>query len=81
MAAVLSAGFAFAQNLQVTGIATSAEDGSPMPSVAVAVQGTGRGTTTDLDGAYSIQVPSNGTLWCSHSLVMMMPLSRLMVVQ
>ena len=62
MAAVLSAGFAFAQNLQVTGIATSAEDGSPMPSVAVAVQGTGRGTTTDLDGAYSIQVPSNGTL-------------------
>ena len=62
MAAVLSAGFAYAQNLQVTGIATSAEDGSPMPSVAVAVQGTGRGTTTDLDGAYSISVPSNGTL-------------------
>jgi TonB-linked SusC/RagA family outer membrane protein len=62
MAAVLSAGLAFAQNVQVTGIATSAEDGSPMPSVAVAVQGTGRGTTTDLDGAYSIQVPSNGTL-------------------
>ena len=62
MAAVLSAGFAFAQDLQVTGIATSAEDGSPMPLVAVAVQGTGRGTTTDLDGAYSISVPSNGTL-------------------
>ena len=62
MAAILSAGFAFAQNVQVTGIATSAEDGSPMPSVAVAVQGTGRGTTTDLDGSYSIQVPSNGTL-------------------
>lgn len=62
MAAVLSAGFAFAQNTQVTGIATSAEDGNPMPSVAVAVQGTGRGTTTDLNGAYSIQVPSNGTL-------------------
>ena len=62
MAAILSAGFAFAQNVQVTGIATSAEDGYPMPSVAVAVQGTGRGTTTDLDGAYSISVPSNGTL-------------------
>ena len=62
MAAILSAGFAFAQNVQVTGIATSAEDGDPMPSVAVAVQGTGRGTTTDLDGAYSISVPSNGTL-------------------
>jgi len=62
MAAVLSAGLAFAQNVQVTGIATSAEDGSPMPMVAVAVEGTGRGTTTDLNGAYSIQVPSNGTL-------------------
>ena len=62
MTAVLCAGLAYAQNVQVTGIATSAEDGSPMPSVAVAVQGTGRGTTTDLDGAYSISVPSNGTL-------------------
>lgn len=62
MAAVLSAGLAFAQNVQVTGIATSAEDGSPMPMVAVAVEGTGRGTTTDLNGAYSIQVPSDGTL-------------------
>lgn len=62
MAAVLCAGLAYAQNVQVTGIATSAEDGSPMPAVAVAVQGTSRGTTTDLDGSYSIQVPSNGTL-------------------
>lgn len=62
MAAVLSAGFAYAQNLTVTGIATSADDGSPMPAVAVVVQGSGRGTTTDIDGAYSIDVPSNGTL-------------------
>ena len=60
--AVLCAGLAYAQNVQVTGIATSAEDGEPMPAVAVAVQGTGRGTTTDLNGAYSISVPSNGTL-------------------
>ena len=62
MTAILSAGFAFAQNVQVTGIATAADDGSPMPAVSVAEQGTGRGTTTDLDGAYSISVPSNGTL-------------------
>ncbi len=62
MTAVLCFGFAVAQNVQVTGIATAADDGSPMPAVAVAVQGTGRGTTTDLDGAYSISVPSNGTL-------------------
>ena len=62
MAAVLSAGFAFAQNVQVTGIATSAEDGSPMPAVTVSIEGTTTGTTTDLDGAYSISAPSNGTL-------------------
>ncbi|MBO4268170.1 MAG: TonB-dependent receptor plug domain-containing protein, partial [Bacteroidaceae bacterium] len=62
MIAFLCVGFAAAQDVQVTGIATAADDGSPMPAVAVAVQGTGRGTTTDLDGAYTITVPSNGTL-------------------
>ena len=62
MTALLSAGLAFAQNVQVSGIALSAEDGEPMPAVAVAVQGTGKGTTTDLNGAYSISVPSDGTL-------------------
>ena len=62
MTAVLSAGFAFAQNVQVTGIATAADDGSPMPAVTVSVQGTSIGTTTDMDGAYSISAPSNGTL-------------------
>ncbi len=62
MTAILSAGLAFAQEMQVTGIATAADDGSPMPAVSVSVQGTSRGTTTDLDGAYTISVPSNGTL-------------------
>ncbi len=62
MTAILCAGVAFAQDVQVTGIATAADDGSPMPAVSVSLQGTGRGTTTDLDGAYTISVPSNGTL-------------------
>lgn len=62
MTAIFCAGFAMAQNLQVSGIATSAEDGLPMPAVAVAVEGTATGTTTDLDGAYTISVPSNGSL-------------------
>lgn len=60
--AVLFAGVMSAQNLQVTGIATSADDNSPMIGVAVAVQGAQGGTITDLDGAYSISAPSNGTL-------------------
>ncbi|MCQ2073732.1 MAG: SusC/RagA family TonB-linked outer membrane protein [Bacteroidaceae bacterium] len=60
--AVLCAGFVSAQNVQVTGIATAADDNSPMIGVAVAVEGTAGGTITDIDGAYSISAPSNGTL-------------------
>ena len=60
--AVLCAGFVSAQNLQVTGIATAADDNSPMIGVAVAVEGATGGTITDTDGAYSISAPSNGTL-------------------
>lgn len=60
--AVLFAGVISAQNVQVTGIATAADDNSPMIGVAVAVQGTNGGTITDVDGAYSISAPSNGTL-------------------
>ena len=60
--AVLCAGFVSAQNVQVTGIATAADDNSPMIGVAVAVEGTTGGTITDIDGAYSISAPSNGTL-------------------
>lgn len=62
MTAVLCAGLAYAQNVQVTGIATAADDGSPMPAVTVSVEGTTTGTTTDLDGAYTITAPSNGSL-------------------
>ncbi|MBR6369696.1 MAG: SusC/RagA family TonB-linked outer membrane protein [Bacteroidaceae bacterium] len=62
MTAILCFGFAVAQNVQVTGIATAADDGSPMPAVTVSVEGTSIGTTTDLEGAYSISAPSNGSL-------------------
>lgn len=53
---------AFAQKMQVSGIVTSAEDKQPMFGVTVAVEGTTDGTVTDLDGAYSISVPSNAKL-------------------
>ena len=68
MTAVLCAGLAYAQNVQVTGIATAADDGSPMPAVTVSVEGTTTGTTTDLDGAYTITAPSNGSLVFSFIL-------------
>jgi len=51
----------YAQNAQVTGT-VSDETGFPLPGVTILVKGTTRGTTTDLDGKYSIGAASNETL-------------------
>jgi TonB-dependent starch-binding outer membrane protein SusC len=53
---LLSLNSALAQNRQVTGTVTSAEDKQPVPGVNVLVQGTSRGTVTDLDGKYSLEL-------------------------
>jgi TonB-linked SusC/RagA family outer membrane protein len=53
----------WAQERQVNGRVTSQEDGSPVPGVNVVVEGTTRGTTTDVDGNYTIQLaPDENTL-------------------
>src|SRR5690606_31989156 len=49
---------AWAQERIVTGIITSIEDKSPIPGVNVLVKGSTTGTILDVDGKYSIQVPS-----------------------
>src|SRR5689334_14216590 len=46
------------QEVTVTGRVTSSEDGATLPGVNVPVKGTSRGTTTDADGKYTIQVSS-----------------------
>lgn len=46
-----------AQNRTITGKVTSAEDGSAIPGVTVAAKGTTIGTSTDVDGKYSLSVP------------------------
>jgi TonB-dependent starch-binding outer membrane protein SusC len=48
---------AFAQSRQVTGKVISAEDQQPVPGVNVVLKGSNKGTVTDADGSYSIQVP------------------------
>lgn len=53
----LLVGFAHAQ-IKVTGRVTDASDGNGMPFVSVAVKGTTTGTTTDVDGNYSLSVPN-----------------------
>ena len=58
----LAAASLFAQDKKVTGKVTSAEDGSGLPGVTISVKGTSKGTQTDVNGAYSISVPSSATL-------------------
>lgn len=51
-----------AQDRVVTGKVTSAEDGTTLPGVNVTVKGTSRGTSTDVDGQYRLNVPEGATL-------------------
>ena len=52
--------FSFAQTVSVNGKVTSADSGEPIPGVSVLVKGTSTGAVTDLDGMYSLEVPSGG---------------------
>jgi TonB-dependent starch-binding outer membrane protein SusC len=53
---------AWSQSRTVTGKVTSAEDGSGLPGVNIVEKGTSNGTTTDVDGGFSLNVGSNSTL-------------------
>lgn len=46
-----------AQTRTITGTVTNAEDGSTIPGVSVVVKGTTYGTTTDMQGKYSLNIP------------------------
>src|SRR5690349_21659144 len=50
------------QDARVTGRVTSTEDGAGLPGVSVVVKGSQQGTITDVDGNYSISVPSNNAV-------------------
>ena len=52
----------YAQELSVTGMVISAEDGLPIPGVSVVIKGTTVGTITDFDGNYSIKGEAGQTL-------------------
>ena len=51
-----------AQNVQITGNVTSADDGSPLPGASVVVKGTTIGTVTNFNGDYELPVPSSATV-------------------
>lgn len=53
--------FAMAQTRTVTGTVTSQTDNQPLPGVSVVVKGTARGTVTDVDGKFSIDMGPDET--------------------
>lgn len=70
---LLSIGNGFAETtdtkqntITVTGRVTSASDGMPLIGVSIVLKGTAEGTVTDLEGNYTINVPSNATLVFSY---------------
>ena len=53
----------FAENVNITGVVTSAEDGEPLIGASVQVKGNpSQGVATDIDGNYTISVPAGATL-------------------
>ncbi len=60
LAFLLFVGFQAAAQMQISGTVTGAEDGLSVPGVSVVVKGNATiGTTTDIDGKYSLTVPSS----------------------
>ena len=58
----LAATAAYAQNLTVTGTVKDSSTGEPVPFASIRLDGTMIGGMTDMDGVYSISVPSDGVL-------------------
>jgi TonB-linked SusC/RagA family outer membrane protein len=58
----LLAGLAWGQTRQVSGKVTSKDDGITLPGVNIIARGTSQGTTTDANGAYTLEVQASNTL-------------------
>ncbi len=59
--AVLTLASVLAQSKTISGRVTSAEEPEGVPGASVVVKGTTQGVITDLDGSYSINVPSDAS--------------------
>jgi TonB-linked SusC/RagA family outer membrane protein len=58
--------WSMAQEIQIKGKVTNAEDGSNLPGVNVLVKGTSQGVVTDVEGVFSIKADANATLVFSY---------------
>jgi iron complex outermembrane receptor protein len=59
-------GLLLAQDLQISGKVTSADDGSALVGANITVKGTSAGTVTDLDGGFKLKVKRGATLVISY---------------
>ena len=48
----------FAQTREISGLVTSSSDGSSIPGASVVVKGTTLGTVTNIDGKFTLKIPS-----------------------
>ncbi len=53
-----SVDYSTAQQTEVTGVVTAASDGASLPGVNIAIKGTNRGTSTNMQGEFTLRVPS-----------------------
>lgn len=51
--------YAMAQQATVSGVITSQEDGEPIVGASVSVKGTATGTVSDIDGNFTVNIPSD----------------------
>ncbi len=59
---VFSATVMFAQDIKVSGTVKDAATGEGVPFAFVQIKGTQQGTSTDVNGAYTLSAPGDGTL-------------------
>ena len=55
-----------AQDIPVSGTIISTDDNSPIPGVTVLIKGSTQGTTSDINGKYSLLAPAKGVLVFSY---------------
>lgn len=54
------------ESIRITGMITGKNDGLPLPGATVLIKGTQTATVTNIEGIYTLDVPSNGALVISY---------------
>lgn len=66
LALIFSGSVMFGQTGSVSGTVSDANDGTTLPGATVVVKGTAKGTSTDMDGKFSLEISPNTALIISY---------------